>query len=223
MNKGILALLGSGEFTTQVLEIDKFLLFRLKNPRIAILPTAAGKERDYYRWIDIGVKYFRELGVEAVGIELLNRKDNKNHEIVKDLNNYNLFYFSGGDPGYLLDTIKDSPAWDVIYKKYVDGAILVGSSAGAMVLGGKVFARIYEYLATGVLKPWEDGIGVVDFGVVPHFDKLKEDLSKEQYLKIVGSIPKDIKVIGIDEDTGYILYGGEWLTIGKGKVHIPAF
>lgn len=221
MNK-ILALVGSGEFTSAMDDVDKFLLSNITSPKVAILPTAAGAEADYEKWIRDGEKHFKKLNSSALGIHLTNRKNANDARIIKQLTSCNFFYFSGGDPGYLLDTIKDTKAWKIILQKYTKGAILAGSSAGAMVLGAMVWARVYEYERTGKLLQWEKGLDVVPFGVIPHFKYIQKQFNAKQKADLKRVMPKDVETIGIDENTAFIQFDGKWQIMGNGKVHRPA-
>lgn len=222
MKKGILALIGSGEFTTNVLPIDKFLLSQTKNPKVAIFPTAAGQESDYQKWIDMGEKHYAKLGAMVRGFDVKDKDSANSQKIVLEIKDYNFFVFSGGDPGYLLKTIEDSLVWQVILERYKTGSILVGSSAGAMVMGRKVWGSIYKFDKENVLLPWDKGLNLVEFGILPHFDIIKNYLGKKRTKKAFSNIPTDLTVLGIDENTAYINTNGNWIKKGMGKVHIPA-
>lgn len=221
MSKGILALVGSGEFTDAVIPIDQYLLSKIKNPNVAILPTAAGEEKAFSKWIEDGIKHFKKLGVEVDGINLINKKDAQDPNILKQLENFNFYYFSGGDPNYLLNVLKGSKAWDLIHERFNKGATLVGSSAGAMVFGKKVWAKVYDFDKKGILVPWEKGLGVVDFGILPHFNMIRHYFNENQLKQMESNYPKDINIVGIDEDTAYINMEGKWSVLGKGQVHDP--
>lgn len=219
MPKGLLVLVGSGEFTDAMLEVDQYLLKQIKNPKVAILPTAAGQEKAFPKWILDGVKHFKNLKAEVSGMNLKTRQDAQNGEVLNQLNECNFYYFSGGDPNHLLQVLKGSKAWDLIYKRYQNGAILVGSSAGAMVFGKKVWAKVYQFSQKGKIIPWEKGLEVVDFGIMPHFNMMKTYFNDEQMIDVESNYPKDISIIGIDEDTAYIKMAGKWQILGKGKIH----
>lgn len=221
MSKGILALVGSGEFTDAVIPIDQYLLSKIKNPKVAILPTAAGEEKTFSKWIEDGVKHFKKLGAEVSGVNLITRDDANNPKILKQLEKFNFYYFSGGDPDYLLKVLKGSPAWDLIYKRYKKEAVLAGSSAGAMVFGKKVWAKVYDFDNKGILYPWEKGLGVVEFGILPHFNTIRKYFNDSKIKQMESIFPKDLKIVGIDEDTAYINMEGNWKVLGKGKVHNP--
>lgn len=216
--KRILALMGSGEFTDSMMDVDKFLLSHLKNPQITIIPTAAGQEANFAKWIESGVRHFKRLGFKAKGVHLIKKSDTRDKKILEQLAKSNFYYFSGGNPGHLLDVIKDSPAWELIYKNYLNGAILAGSSAGAMVMGDMVWARVYDFVEKDLLHPLEKGLGVVNFTVIPHFNLLDEEFTETQK-KDMKKVFNGTKTVGIEEDTAYIQIERSWKVLGKGKVH----
>lgn len=220
--RGILALFGSGEFTDGVFPIDDYLLSNLKNPRVAIFPTAAGLEADYAKWIKMGEMHYGKLGVPAKGFNVIDTRSANSEEVGRDLESYNYFIFSGGDPGYLLETIKDSLVWKTVFAKYNSGSVLVGSSAGAMVLGRKVWGSIYKFDKEGTLLPWDAGLSVVEFGILPHFDQMASYFGAERTKKANNNLPQSIEIIGIDENTAYININGKWESRGQGKVHFEA-
>ncbi|OGM25012.1 hypothetical protein A3D00_04190 [Candidatus Woesebacteria bacterium RIFCSPHIGHO2_02_FULL_38_9] len=220
---GILALVGSGEFTDEVIDIDEFILSKTKNPKVAILATAAGREKAYQKWVEDGISHFKKLKTFAAGIDIKNSEDTNNPHIEKELDKFNIYYFSGGDPGYLLDTTKDSFAWKTIIKNYQNGAAIIGCSAGAMIMGKKVWARVYDYLNKGIMLPWEPGHNLAHYGIIPHFGEVKKDFIEKKLEELLKNLPKDSQVIGIEENTAYIKINNKWLIKGRGKVHIPAF
>lgn len=217
--KKIIALVGSGEFTPTLEETDKYLTSLVKDPNIAIFPTAAGQEPDYKKWIDQGINHFSKIGISATGFPIVNMKQANDPILKERLKSFNIFYFSGGDPGYLLDIIKDSLLLEIVLEGVENGVILAGSSAGAMVMGKKVMAKVYQFMARGIPPPWEDGLDIVDLCVVPHFDYLQKRYSKKFWDKLVANLPKDTKIIGIDENTALILEGNEKKVLGRGGVH----
>lgn len=219
---GVLALLGSGEFTESVIPVDKFLLGQIKNPKVAILPTAAGEEDTWPKWIKDGERHYIKLGVHAKGFPVIDKASANNKEIEKEIRSFNFFVFSGGDPGYLLRVLKETMIWNTIQSLYENGNVLVGSSAGAMVMGKKVWSDIKNFDKTEELNPWTPGLGIVDFGIIPHFDYVLREFPIEKLRKARELIPGDVEVAGIDEDTAYIKINEKWIVKGKGKVNIPA-
>ena len=62
---GKLLLAGSGEFTDSMNQIDEDIIGVIDNPRVMIIPAAAGKESDYHKWIDDGISHFEKIGIDS--------------------------------------------------------------------------------------------------------------------------------------------------------------
>lgn len=222
MKTTTLALLGSGEFTPSMREVDSYIFRNLKHASIAILPTAAGKEADWWKWVDNGIAHFKTLGMHAFGLRVQKIVDANDDKIVAAAEQANAFYISGGDPGYLLSVLRDSLLWERVRAMYAQGAPLVGSSAGAMVLGGSLVSNIYAVFDRGEKKiQWEGALGVVPHTIWPHFDYAMRQ-KKGNMTRIMKDAPKDAHDdwLGIDEDTAVIWEGNDTPKVqGRGKAH----
>jgi len=195
-----IALLGSGEFTEAMEEIDRFVLKGVENPIVAIVPLAAKKEADYRKWVEMGERHFEKLGMEAYGAET-----------AEELKRANVVYFSGGDPGYLLEQVKGE-IWEEAIKKQV----ICGSSAGAMLLGEWMSANIYAVIDNGEKKlQWEKAMGAVPYTVWPHFDWALREIP-EKIKEFLDQAPKS-DWLGIDEDTAVIFPSR--IVLGRGVAH----
>src|SRR5258708_25487082 len=83
---GPLALVGSGEFTPAMEEIDRGLL-QGRPQRAVFLPTAAapeGEETLRY-WVELGEAHYRRLGVEAMPLMVRGRSDAESDEMAAAL------------------------------------------------------------------------------------------------------------------------------------------
>src|SRR6185369_14233357 len=79
------------------------------------------------------------------------------------------FYLTGGDPGLVVDVLRESPAWRAIVHAWRQGAALAGSSAGAMALGDwSLIRKAYPGHAERRGKPALELVPSV--AVAPHFD-----------------------------------------------------
>lgn len=218
----LLMLLGSGEFTPAMIGQDRYVIGKTKSPRVAILPTAAGQEDDWWKWVDNGVSHFASLGVPAFGLEVRNRKDAENQKNILALREATIIYISGGDPGYLLSVISDTPLWRCIREMYTGGAALVGSSAGAMVLGGHLISNIYAVFDRGEKNiQWKRALHLVPHTIWPHFDYVIRE-GREKFDMLMESAPESVVSdwLGIDEDTAVVWEGNEEPKVmGKGKTH----
>lgn len=216
-----LVLIGSGEYTRAMDETDSHLLSMTKNQRVALLPTAAGKEHDALKWLEGGKQHFTRLGAKPLAIPVLNKKDANRNDYASKINDAEIIYFSGGNPGYLLETLQDSIVWEAIKKSYLEGTVLAGSSAGAMIMGNMVLANAQELFDTGGVPLWKKAFGLVDFPIIPHYDFAKSK-KPEVIEKALSISPKEVKQnwVGIDEETSLIFTETKAAVMGKGYVHV---
>ena len=187
--------------------MDRALLARLgKSPKVVILPTAAARENPSLA-AENGVRYFHQLGVPAEAAMIIDAETAKQPSLAVPVKNADLIYFTGGDPVYLLETMRDSLAWKAAQKALQRGRILAGSSAGAMILAEQMWAP-----GDG----WRAGLGLVpQIAVIPHHARLA---SRWNAARMRGSLPKGVILVGIDEATA--LAGPPWQVLGPGEVAV---
>ena len=224
---GPVALVGSGEFLDVMVDVDRRLLAG-RPQRAVFLPTAAAEEGadSVQYWVELGRRHFDALEVEPVPVLVLDREDAERPELAAAVRDAGLVYLSGGNPGYLADTLRDTLVWSAILDAWRGGSALAGCSAGACALstvadyvGSRANASrpppiptsgdVPEALAAGVSG---GGLAVVPkLAVIPHYDRILEwvpDL-KERYLSRVGP---EVTVVGIDEDTAVVSASGDGST-----------
>jgi len=216
---GLINLVGSGEYLPVMNKVDRYLLDSLningRKPRVVCLPTAAGREGDssVNRWSSMGIEHFKELGAEVNAVRIIDRDSANNPQWASLLENADLIYFSGGDPGYLYQTMKGSLAWSVAQRAWECGAIYAGCSAGAMILA----RRMPSFRLAGT----QEGFGIVPATfIVPHFDAIP-GIWKPIVFGLQRQLKKGEHMIGVDEHTALIgKLGSEWIVKGKSKVHV---
>ena len=209
-------LAGSGEFTRAMDNVDAELLSTLgPRPRVAIVPTAAGLEDTPPSWAKMGTEHFAALGADPVAVMVLNKEDAHDDKWVRAIDGADWIYFSGGSPGHIVETLEGSPFWTAVLRRLEDGAILAGSSAGAMMLGQTTFvptARGPDGFPTEMRTRAATGL-VPNVIVVPHFDILPRRL-----LEMWTTLwPAGHRMLGIDEDTAIVKDDGAWSVVGKGR------
>ena len=207
---GPIALVGSGEFLDGMVGVDTELL-RDRIARVVHLPTAAAREGDgsVGRWVRMGQRHFRRLGVPCTPLLVLERADADDPVCVAEIATAGLVYLSGGDPGYLAATLHGSRVGGAIVAAWQRGAAVAGCSAGAMAL----MDGVADVRRRGA--PPVPGLGLVHgMAVLPHFDRLREwrQDAVAGALELVGP---EVRVIGIDEDTALIGGAGGWTVWGR--------
>ncbi len=204
---GPIALVGGNEFRQNCEPMDRALLARLGDQsKVAIVPTAAARENPELA-AENGVRYFRRLGAPAEAVMIIDAQKPRDLQLVNRLRVADWVYFTGGDPVYLLETMRDSPAWKVVQEMWQGGRMVAGSSAGAMILGGKMWAP-----GSG----WRQGLGLVpQIAVLPHHASLAASWNARRMREL---LPEEILLVGIDEATA--LVGPPWQVLGEGRVAV---
>jgi len=229
---GAIALVGSGEYLPQMEAVDRPLLERVGGPaaRVVVLPTAAGLEEPASprRWAEAGVRYFSRLGAQTEAVNILAREDAFDERWLAPLERADLIYFSGGSPRHVVDTFQGSPAWDVIRGRHAAGAALAGCSAGAMAFGRVTLQprRLWGSGQPARLAPaeiWHTALGLVpDVVVLPHFDRWMSRMGDATLKQLAASLPEDVTLIGVDEDTALVTVDGGtvWQVQGRRGVAV---
>ena len=119
--------------------MDTYLLERINKatPRVAIIPTAAANQQPQKAAAN-GITYFNTLGANAESIMILSREDAENNSYFENITEMDLIYFTGGDPKHLFTSLNQTMFMEYVVSSVSNGTFLVGSSAGAMVLGSKM-------------------------------------------------------------------------------------
>jgi cyanophycinase len=207
---GPVALVGSGEYTAAMLEVDRLLL-EGRPPRFVQIPTAAAPEGQATldKWIGMGVEHAQSLGAQPIPVVVRNREDAADPELIKQLEGAGLIYFSGGDPGFLTETFRDTPMWTAIVEAWRDGVALGGCSAGAMAFSGWVPSVRRPFGAGG------EGLGLLPkICVLPHFDRYFGRLPGLALKGLVRS-GEGITMVGVDEDTALVGGPEEFTVMGR--------
>jgi len=208
---GTLLLQGGAEFGGAMRESDlrAIELAGGSHVSIRIIPTAAAPDKNHLRAGNNGISWFRSLGATNVEpVLLINKESANDFEIAGTLRAARLIYILGGFTHYLAQTLKNSMAWDSVLGAFRDGAVIAGSSAGAMVL--------CEYYFDPVRGKIERGLNLVQNAcVLPHHNTFGKDWVK----KIKTSLP-DVTLLGIDEHTGMLTGGAAWQVLGGGAVTV---
>ena len=219
---GLIALLGSGEYLPVMDDVDHYLLANCgaedeRKPRVVCLPTAAGREgeKSISRWSTMGVEHFTRLGADVQAVPVTDAESANDLNHVSAVEDADLIYFSGGDPGYLYRTMKDSLVWQAVQKAWVRGAAYAGCSAGAMILG----REIPDFRTMGMRSISAFGVVPVAF-VMPHFDAIP--LFRKPLVSALRNRLKAGEImIGVDENTAIVgKLNEEWTVLGKAKAHV---
>jgi len=174
---------------------------------IRIIPTAAAPDNNHQRAGNNGVRWFQSLGAkDVVSLPLIDKASADDENIAKSLRGAKLIYMLGGFTGYLGETLKGSTAWQAALDAYRDGAVIAGSSAGAMVM-----CEFYHDPSRGQIV---DGLNLVPNSIVlPHHNTFGKSWAS-RLLEV-----SEATLVGIDEQTGMLDDGARaWTVYGRGSV-----
>jgi cyanophycinase len=211
---GYLLLEGGAEFGGQMAVPDRraIELTGGADALISIIPTAAAPDNNHQRAGNNGVRWFRSLGASNIELLLLIDKASANDSrIARTLSQSRLIYMLGGFTGYLGQTLRGSASEQAMLQAYAVGAVIAGSSAGAMVMCQYYFdpgqGRVVE------------GLGLVPNScVLPHHNTFGKGWAQRLSQLLPGVV-----LLGIDERTGMLDDGDgprktSWHVYGQGAV-----
>ncbi len=212
---GFVLLEGGREFSGAMRAADECALVLCggASAPVRIVPAAAAPDANHLAAGQNGVRWFKRLGatdVRALGI--IDPASAQRPDMSAELETARLIFLLGGFPGHLAGTFAGSRAWHAVLKALGAGAVLAGSSAGAMVLCAHYFDP-----AAATIRP---GLNLIPGAcVLPHHERFGKD-----WATTVRKILPWALLIGIDEQTGILNDGpdGRWSVLGKGAVTVYA-
>jgi len=216
---GYLLLEGGAEFGGQMAVPDRRAIELAGGPEalITIIPTAAAPDNNHQRAGRNGVSWFQSLGARNVELlPLIDKASANDPAIAARISQSRLVYMLGGFTGYLGETLANSASYQAMLQAYEWGAIIAGSSAGAMVM-----CQYYSDPTRGQIV---EGLGFVpNTCVLPHHNTFGKGWAQ----RLSKLLPNAV-LLGIDERTGILDDGdggnGEkkttWHVYGQGAVTI---
>jgi cyanophycinase len=208
---GYILLEGGAEFGGRMADPDRRAIELAGGPgaRISIVPAAAAPDHNHQRAGGNGARWFASLGATQVAaLPLTDRASAGDRGIADALRASRLIYLLGGFTHYLGQTLSGSAAWQAMLDAHAAGAVIAGSSAGAMVL----CEHYYDPERGRVV----GGLGLVPNAcVLPHHNTFGKGWAAR-----LGALLPDSVLLGIDERTGVLNdgAGGAWRVYGQGAV-----
>ncbi len=212
--EGYILLEGGAEFGGQMSEPDRRAIELAGGPDalISIIPTAAAPDNNDQRAGRNGVNWFKSLGATDVeSLPLIDKASANDPAIANQVSQSRLIYLLGGFTGYLAETLKDSASWQAMLNAYSNGAVIAGSSAGAMVLCQYYYDPGRSQIVEGLeLLP--------NTCVLPHHNTFGKGWAQRMTVYLPNAV-----LLGIDEQTGMLDDGDGgrkigWRVYGQGAV-----
>lgn len=205
---GPLALVGGDEWHPGC-DFDVELLAASGGHEVLVLPTAAAYEHPQ-KAVDCATAWFASLGAAVRGLMVLGRTDAQDPVNAEAVRASRFVYLGGGSPMHLRSVLKSSAVWEALLEAWRSGAVVAGSSAGAMVLTDPMVDPRGGALTVG--------LGMVEqLAVIPHFG---HENAEKVHRSIALAAP-GMAVVGIPERTALIRQpDGSWRSAGQGEVQV---
>ena len=207
---GQIALVGGDEFRFGCEEMDhEIMLASGQSPaKVLVIPTAA--VTGPAKAANDGTTHFAALGGESSHLMLLEKEHAENPDFFVPVTKADVIYFTGGNPEHLFETLKDSQFFHALLTASNQGAVLAGSSAGAMVMGAMMRRPTSE--------GWAEALSIVSgVAILPHHERRDQAaISKE----LQETAPAGLVYLGIDARTACLGNPGNWRVVGFGKVTV---
>jgi cyanophycinase len=210
---GFLALVGGDEFNPGNEEQDRLMVAAARPGRAYVVPTAAARGGSQQA-VEHATRWFRALGLELEALPVLKRTDAMSDHIAGDASEGGFFYLVGGDPGHVAQVLRGSLVWRAMFDAWQGGAVLAGSSAGAMALCSHTLIRA-TWPNRAVRRPLEALDAVPETAVLPHFDTFGN-----RWIESAQAAAPELTLLGIDERSAAVWHEGTWRATGPGAITV---
>ena len=214
---GYILLAGGAEFGGRMAEVDLIAIELAGgfSARICIIPAAAAPDNNHKHAGQNGVNWFKRLGaVNVKALPLIDRKSADEPAVFDALRQSKLIYLLGGFPRHLAQSLAGSHSWQAMRAAHQSGAVIAGSSAGAMVLCDRYYDPFEKRIFSGLEL-------IPAACILPHHDNFGKSWAPGLLQRL-----DDVTLIGIDEQTGILnhvpdngwqIYGAGGVTLYKGN------
>jgi cyanophycinase len=205
---GPLALVGGAEWRDGC-TFDAGLLAASGGTEVVVLPTAAAYEHPD-RAVAVATEHFAGLGGRVRGLMVVGRVDAEDAAMAAVVREARFIYLGGGSPLHLRSVLKDSLVWQALAEAWHEGAVVAGSSAGAMALCDPMIDPRGGALTLG--------LGLIEqVAVLPHANTWSPEKAHRTFSLAAGGL----RIAAIDEQTALIRDpDGTWTTSGVGQVRV---
>ena len=195
--------------------------------RIVVMPMASGSTEAGQEKADD----LRALGADAFVLNLT-RAEAESDSVARLLDEVTGVWFSGGDQVLLAPVLLNTPVLEAIHRRYREGAVIGGTSAGAAVMSDSMITGEQTRVGEDTAGYYGDefpriarrtidvqpGLGFLPNAIVDqHF------LQRERHNRLLSAVLEhpDLIGVGIDESTAIdVDPDGVWTVVGESGVLI---
>lgn len=205
---GTICLQGGGEFSPACAQMDADLVRRAGGGRVVVTALAGTPGADYRTATANGVRHFAALQHSGLGaIDVVAAPDVREDAsgAIEALLQARLIVLPGGSPTRLREALTSTGAGDAVLALLADDGVVMGASAGAMVLCSWMVLPDKGFDVV-------PGLGAVpDSLVLPHYAGGQQD-----WLRAIDAVvPPETIVYGLPEESGVVVAGGVLTAAGR--------
>ena len=190
--------------------------------RIVVMPMASGSDEAGQEKADD----LRALGADAFVLNLT-RAQAKSDSVARLLDDVTGVWFSGGDQVLLAPVLLDTPVLEAIHRRYREGAVIGGTSAGAAVMSDSMITGEQTRVGEDTAGYYGDEFPRVarrtidiqpGLGFLPNAIVDQHFLQRERHNRLLSSVLEhpDLIGVGIDESTAIeVDPDGRWTVVGE--------
>ena len=173
--------------------------------------------------VEVGNEYssiFHNMGVDNIGIlNVESREDALKAENIELIEKASLIFFTGGDQLRITSILGGTPLYSSMRRKYTEGCVFVGTSAGASVMSDTMIVKgMDDESPRKCTLKMAPGLGLIN-GVI--IDQHFAQRGRVGRLLVGVAENPEVLGVGIDEDTSIILNKDNVLRVlGSGAVYI---
>jgi len=227
--RGSLVIVGGGPIPDAILQRFVALAGGPGHARIVIFPMASSAE-------DAGVELtgdFRKLGAEAERIVLTHEQADTEAAAAR-LDGVTGIWFGGGDQVLLTKALRATRVEAAIHRRYVDGAVVGGTSAGAAVMSTPMLTGDEKHPG-GSRPPKKDSedaymtiardnvVTEAGFAMLPGAIVDQHFLRRRRHNRLISLVLENPKLVGvgIDESTAVeVRPDGSWHILGDSAAFV---
>lgn len=239
MVRGIITLIGSGEFSGTMVETHKMLLSRSRSGEKALfLDTPAGFQGNVDLIARRAVQFFDRQVRHSMEIASFKSAETANspqaEQVYRQLSEAGFVLIGPGSPTYTVRQLKETPVPALLTAMVTRGGCLVAASAAALSVGSHTLP-VYEIYKVGEPPHWVEGLNILghlglDLTVIPHWNNAEGGnhdtrfsyMGEKRFRVLEDQLPPGTTILGLDEHTACILdfSSREAVVEGLGRVTI---
>jgi cyanophycinase len=214
MAPGLLAMVGGDEFHPGNEAHDELLAASARGKGQAYVVATAAARSHPEAAARHAAAWFQRFDLDVVELRAYTRAEAQRQTTAAAASEAAFIYITGGDPGLVASVLRATPVGDALIAAWRNGAVLAGSSAGAMALCEHVLVR-QRFPGSTERRPVAGLAVVPSSAVLPHHDTF----GARWFPSARAALPETI-LIGIDERTCALWKAGEWRCVGPGGITV---